>query len=68
MTDLTKAEVIGALEQAADEVQTRANYLDDPNVITTNHGTKVDQVHRLDRRAQALRYAREILDERWGQW
>jgi len=66
MTDFTLNEVTAAIEATANEVATRANYLDDPNVIAANHGGKADEVRRLDRRAQALLYARDLVRDRWA--
>lgn len=66
MTEFTLTEVTTAIEIAAGEVATRANYLDDPNVIGTNHGRKADEVRRLDRRAQALLYARDLVRNTWA--
>lgn len=60
MDEFTKAEVLGAVELAARELNIRADFLDDPNVV----GDK-SMVSVLDRRARALRYAHDILTE-WG--
>lgn len=63
MTEFTKEEVLAALAVAANEAATRANFLDDPNVIGDKRA-----VPALDRQAHVLVYAREILAEKWGCW